>query len=404
MDVGTVFRGPGMGVPMNSKSEVVERLKGPLVICDSTLSAGEQAAGVVFSNIEKYRIAQHLDAAGVPQIEVGMPALGSEERTAVRHIAHMGLNASIMSSNRADTADIDASLECGVDSVSISIATSELQMTNLLGKDGNWVLDKIYEATSYAAQHDLYISCVAEDASRADLGFLIEFAKNAKDAGADRFCYCDSIGVEDPFTCNERIRMIKQISGMDVEILARNDFGLAAANTLAAVRGGARFAKVTALGIGQRAGCAPLEEVVMAAKHISAMDTGVDPSKLRIVAEAVSQASGIGIWPSKPIVGSKCFSQETGIINDPTVTEPYDPSEVGAERQLVIGKHSVRNTIVAAMAEMGIEIGRNDAETLLVMVRKASAQMHRSISPSELYLLYEDMMSGNNTFDDMPMQ
>lgn len=385
---------------MKTKSEVVERLNAPLCICDSTLGAGEQAAGVVFSNIEKYRIAQHLDAAGVPQIEVGMPMMGAEEKTAVRHIARMGLSASVMSSNRADIADINASLECDVDSVSISLPTSQIQIANLLQKDTNWVLDKVYETASYAAQHGLYICCVAEDASRADLGFLIEYAKAAKDAGADRFGYADSIGVEDPFTCNERIRMLKQISGMDVEIITRNDFGMATANTVAAVKAGARFARVTAMGIGQRAGCAPLEEVAMAAKHVLNMETGIDTAKLRPVAETVSAASGIAIWPSKPIIGSKCFAQETGIINNPSVTEPYDPAEIGTERSLVIGKHSVRNTIVAAMDEMGIEISRNDAENLLALVRKASSQMHRSLAPSELFLLYEDMMSGNNTFDD----
>ena len=365
---------------------------------------GEQAAGVVFSNIEKYRIAQHLDNAGVPQLEVGNPMVGPEEKTAVKHIAHMGLSASVMSTNRADIADINASLECDVDAVSISLPTSQLQMAEILGKDSNWVLDKVFEAASYAAQHGLYICCVAEDASRADLGFLIEYAKAAKDAGADRFGYADSIGVEDPFTCNERIRMLKQITGMDVEIITRNDFGMATANTVAAVKAGARFARVTAMGIGPRAGCAPLEEVVMASKHVLGMDTGVDTAKLRPVAESVSVASGISIWPSKPIIGSKCFAQETGFVNNPAVTEPYDPAEVGTERSLVIGKHSVRNTIVAAMSDMGIEISRNDAENLLVLVRKASSQMHRCLNQSELFLLYEDMMSGNNTFDDVPAQ
>ncbi len=387
---------------MKTKNEVIERLQAPLCICDSTLGAGEQAAGAVFSNIERYRIAQLLDEAGVPQIEAGMPMYGQDEKVAVKHIARMGLEASIMANNRADIADINASLECDVDAVTIALNASDLQMENLLGKDRQWVLDKIYEATSYAAEHGLYISCVAEDAARADLGFLIDFAKEAKAAGADRFGYSDSIGVEDPFTCNERIRMLRQIAGIDVEIIARNDFGMATANTIAAVKAGAKFARVTAMGIGQRAGCAPLEEVVMASKHLLSMDSGVDTTKLRLVAEAVSTASNIAIWPSKPVIGSKCFAQETGIVNNHSVTEPYDPSEVGMERSLVIGKHSVRNTVVAAMAQMGIEISRNDAENLLPLVRKASSQMHRSLTDRELFLLYEDLMSGNNTFDDAP--
>lgn len=144
----------------------------------------------------------------------------------------------------------------------------------------------------------------------------------------------------------------------------------------------------------------PLEETVMAAKHMLNIDTGVDTTKLRAVAESVSAASGFQIWPTKPVIGAKCFAQEAGILNIPECTEPFDPTEVGMERTLVIGKHSVRNTVVAAMSEMGIELSRDEAEQLLGMVRKATAMMHRSLSEKELFQLYEDMMSGNNTFDD----
>ncbi len=387
---------------MKSKEEVVSCLSAPLCVCDSTLGSGEQAAGAVFSNIEKYRIAQLLDDAGVPQIEAGNPALGPEERKSVRHIARMGLKASVMSWNRADLGDINASIDCDVDSVTIALSASKLYMDNVYQKDAQWVLDKVYEAASYAAEHGLYIAAVAEDASRSDLGFLIDFAKVAKEAGADRFGYSDTYGVDDPFNCNEKIKMIRQISGIDVEIITHNDFGMATANTLAAVKSGAKFARTTAMGLGPRAGCAPLEEVVMTSRHMLGMDTGIDPTKLRAVADSVSAASGFQIWPTKPFIGGKCFAQETGILNNPECTEPYDPAEVGMERSIVIGKHSVRNTVVAAMAAMGIELSRNEAEQLVVMVRKAATMMHRSLSDRELFLLYEDMMSGNNTFDDDP--
>ena len=175
---------------------------------------------------------------------------------------------------------------------------------------------------------------------------------------------------------------------------------MATANTLAAVKAGAKFVRTTAMGLGPRAGCAPLEETAMTAKHMLSVDTGIDTTKLRTVAESVSTASGFQIWPTKPVIGAKCFAQETGILNIPECTEPYDPAEVGMERTLVIGKHSVRNTVVAAMSEMGIELSRDEAEQLLGMVRKAASMMHRCLSERELFQLYEDMMSGNNTFDD----
>ncbi|MDY5678726.1 MAG: homoaconitate hydratase, partial [Candidatus Methanomethylophilaceae archaeon] len=295
---------------MKSKNEVNEIVNRPLCICDSTLLDGEKAAGVVFSNIEKYRIAQLLDEAGVPQIVAGNPSLGAEEKMAVKHIARMGLGASIMSWNRADINDINRSIECDVDAVCISMPSSDNLIQNKLGKDHAWVADKVYEAASYAAEHGLYISVVAEDTPNANLAFLIDFAKAAVDAGADRVGYQDIIGKEDPFTCYERIKTLRQIMPVDIEIITRNDFGLATANTLAALKAGARFANVTSMGIGERAGCAPLEEVALAARHILNMEAGIDGTKFREIADAVSLATGRAISPSKPVIGSNVFVQE----------------------------------------------------------------------------------------------
>lgn len=385
---------------MKTYAEVVERLDRKLTIVDSTLGEGEKAAGAVFSNIEKYRIAQSLSDAGVPQIIVGNPALGPEDRTAVRHIARMGLGSSIMTLNRAEISDIEASLDCDVDAVQISIPSTALQLQALYNKDIEWALNKAYESVDFAKEHGLYVSLIAQDASRADLSDIIEFAKTAKDGRADRFGYADTIGVEDPFTTNDRIDMIRKISGMDIEIVSRNDYGMATANTLAAIKAGARFAQVTSLGIGPRAGCAALEEVALAAKQVLGIDTGIDLTRLRTIGESVSSASGIAIWPTKPVIGSKVYAQEAGFIGNFSVTEPYDPAIVGMERQNIIGRHSVRNTVSEALKTMNVEIGIEDAENLLGLVRRATAQMHRSLTPSELYLLYEDMMSGIDTFDD----
>lgn len=383
---------------MNDKNEVVERLKAPLNVCDSTLKAGEQAAGTIFSNIEKYRIAQMLSSAGVPQIEVGIPSSSEEERKAIKHIANMGLNSSIMASGR-DTKDIDVCVECGVDSISINLPSSDA-LINAFGKDREWILNKVYESASHAAEHGLYISCVAEDASKADIGFLIDFAKTAKDAGADRFGYEDTLSADDPFSCSERIKMINQIGRIDMEIISNNDFGMATANAIAAVKSGAKFVRTTSLGIGQRAGCASLEEVVMAAKHILKTDSGIDCTKLRDIAECVSKASGITISQNSPIIGSNCFAKESGFLNNPAITEPYDPAEVGASTRAILGKHAVRNAILMSFSGTSVKITPEDAERLAPIVRKAAYQMHRSLSTSELLLLYEDMMSDNPMLDD----
>jgi homocitrate synthase NifV len=390
---------------MRNKEDITQALSGRLNVCDTTLRDGEQTAGIVFSNLEKYKIAQMLDRAGVQQIEAGIPTMGTDEKMAVRHIAHMGLNASILGWNRADINDINTSIDCGVDSVAISMSASDIHIDHKLKKDRQWVLDKIYEAVSYAKDHGFYISCNGEDSTRADIDFLIEFVKTAKEAGADRFRYCDTIGREQPFSTYERIRRIISETGMDVEMHMHDDFGMATANCIAGIHAGARFASTTVMGIGERSGNSPLEEVVMSSKHLFGIDSGIDTKQLRDLSIFVSKASGRPIEVAKPFLGSNCFAHEAGIhadgiIKDAINYEPYDPEEVGLERKLVIGKHSGRNTLITVLAEMGVNIDKDMASALLDMVRRASVQMHRSISHEELFSLYEDMQKKTNIFDD----
>ncbi len=374
-------------------------------ICDTTLRDGEQTAGIVFANIEKYRIAQMLDDAGVPQIECGIPAMGGDEKVAVKHIARMGLNASILAWNRATVADVTTSLDCDVDSVALSMSASDIHIEHKLRKSREWVLQQVSESVQLAADHGLYISCNAEDASRADLMFLIEFARTAKEAGANRLRYCDTIGREDPFTVFERISTIVKVVGIDVEMHTHNDFGMANANTVAGIKAGAKFASTTVMGIGERSGNAALEEVVMTCHHLLNKQTGVDPHKLRPLAQFVSTAANRPIYVSKPFLGDNCFAHEAGIhadgiIKDAHNYEPYDPEEVGLTRSIVIGKHSGTKTLITDLAKRNIELPREDAEKLLVMVRKASVFLHRHLTSDELYFLYQDMVNGKDTFDD----
>ncbi|MDR2846507.1 MAG: homocitrate synthase [Candidatus Methanoplasma sp.] len=391
---------------MKTKNEVHSILdEYDVCVCDTTLRDGEQTAGIVFSNVEKYRIAQLLDEAGVRQIEAGIPTMGADEKKAVRHIAHMKLNASVLGWNRANVEDIDTSIDCDVDSVAISMSASDIHIEHKLKKSRAWVLEQITKSVEHAKDHGLYISCNAEDASRADLGFLIEFAKTAKAAGADRLRYCDTIGREDPFTCADRVKKIIDTVKIDVEMHTHDDFGMATANCMAGVVAGARFMSTTVLGIGERAGNAPLEETVMACKHLFNKTTGIDPLKLKPLAEFVAVASGRPIAVSKPFLGSNCFAHEAGIhadgiIKDAKNYEPYDPEEVGLERRIVIGKHSGRNTIVTDLHNQGIDITDQEAIDLLDRVRKIAVKLHRSISSEELFLLYRDMKAGEDPFDD----
>src|SRR5512133_1386470 len=177
---------------MKDKESALAKLaKRKLIICDTTLRDGEQAAGIVFANLEKLRVAKLLDEIGVQQIESGIPAMGGDEKKAIKKITKLGLNASILGWNRANKEDIAHSIDCDVDSVAISMSSSDIHIEHKLMKSRQWVLDKIVEGVEYAKSHGMYISVNAEDASRADPDFMLQFARTAKEAGADRVRYCD---------------------------------------------------------------------------------------------------------------------------------------------------------------------------------------------------------------------
>ena len=185
---------PNNGLKDFDIKEVLPKIH-KVMIDDTTLRDGEQTAGVVFANEEKIRIAKLLDAVGVRQIEAGVPAMGGDEKATIKKIAGLGLNASVLGWNRAVLKDIQHSIDCGVDAVAISVAVSDIHIKNKLKKDRQWVLDSISKAVDFAKKNNLYVSVNAEDASRAELDFLIEFGLNAKEAGADRLRFCDTIGL-----------------------------------------------------------------------------------------------------------------------------------------------------------------------------------------------------------------
>jgi homocitrate synthase NifV len=385
---------------MKDKSKVLAKLSQyPLVICDTTLRDGEQAAGIVFANLEKLRIAKLLDEIGVQQIEAGIPAMGGDEKKAIKMIAGLGLNASILGWNRANPEDIAHSIDCDVDSVAISMSSSDIHIQHKLMKTREWVIDKLVTSIEYARDHGLYISANAEDASRADKDFIIQFAKAAKDAGADRFRYCDTIGMCEPRKTYDDIKRIITEAKIDVEMHTHNDFGMATANAMAGVQAGAKFVSTTVMGIGERTGNTPLEEVAMAARHIYKMDVDFNTTRFREVAEYVARASARNIPPWKPIVGDNCFAHEAGIHTDGVIKylsnyEPYTPEEVGLQRKIIIGKHSGRHTIKQILANKGFEIDDDAAGAILEQVRANSVALKRSLSENELVYIYQDYQSG----------
>jgi homocitrate synthase NifV len=365
-----------------------------IYICDTTLRDGEQAAGVVFTAEEKVTIAQMLDHAGVYEIEAGTPAMGREEQEAVRRVLGLGLNARVSAWNRAVVSDIDASIDCGARAVSVSLPVSDLHIKHKLRRDRVWVLSQLRQAVSYAKDKGLYVCAGAEDASRADEGFLAEFGGVAQSCGADRLRFADTVGILDPFSAYEKVQRLVKAVSLPVEVHAHNDFGLATANALAGLRAGAGYVSTTVLGLGERAGNAALEEVAMAAKHISGFDSGIDVSRLVRLCTYVAKVSGRPIPPGKPIVGGRIFHHESGIHADgvlkwPGSYEAYPPEEVGLVREIAIGKHSGRSALVHRFKRMGIDLREEDAGEVLMEVRCISVGLKRELSDDELLRLYK---------------
>jgi homocitrate synthase NifV len=369
-------------------------------IDDTTLRDGEQTAGVVFANKEKVRIAKLLDEIGIDQIEAGIPAMGGDERDVIEEIAHLGLRSSVLGWTRANTRDIRTTIDTGVDALAISLATSDIHIETKLQKDRAWVLDTIRESVAFAkdANPDIYVSVNAEDASRTELGFLIEYAKVAKDEGADRLRFCDTIGLMEPFRTFQVIKTLREETGLEIEMHTHNDFGMAVANAIAGIHGGATWVNVTVGGLGERAGNAALEEVVMALKYVEGFEQiQFDTKRFRELGEYVAQAAGrtIPVW--KSIIGTNMFAHESGIhadgvIKNPRTYEVFAPEEVGLSRQIVIGKHSGSKAILLKFDEYGIDLTHDQANELLPLVRTMSIELKRSLYDKELLYIYTDYL------------
>jgi homocitrate synthase NifV len=368
-----------------------------VVIDDTTLRDGEQTAGVVFAKAEKMRIARVLSDMGVQQIEAGIPAMGGDELEAVQAIVDMKLKASIIAWNRAVVGDVRMSLKTGVDAVAVSISASDIHIKTKLQKDREWVLDSVRRSVDFAKSHDLYVSVNAEDASRADPAFLLEFARSAKEVGADRLRYCDTLGVLEPFRTYEAIKRLIEDTGLDIEMHTHNDFGMATANALAGIRAGAKFVNTTVGGLGERTGNAALEEVVMALKYVEGVDLDFPTERFRELAEYVAQAAGRVVPGWKPVVGDRVFFHESGIhadgvLKNPRNYEPYTPEEVGLTRQLVVGKHSGTHTIFYKFQEFGIKLSDEEASLILEHCRALAVQLKRALFDKELMYIYNDLI------------
>ena len=358
-------------------------------INDTTLRDGEQAAGVAFTLAEKTAIASLLDSMGVQEIEVGIPAMGKTEQETITAIGYLGLKADLIGWNRAVLSDITASLSCGLKRVHISIPVSQIQIEVKFQGQTQKMLKQLRDTISFAKDNGLFVALGGEDSSRADANFLLEVIQAAQEWGISRFRFCDTVGILDPFTTYQKVYHLVQFLSIPVEMHTHNDFGLATANSLAGIKAGATSVNTTVNGLGERAGNAALEEIVMALKQIYGIKLGIDTSRLKELSHLVVQASGGNLPPWKAIVGENAFAHESGIhtagmLKNPLTYEPFAPEIVGGQRRLLAGKHSGRHLLEEILASQGIFLAQEELRSLLETVRHFSTQVKRSLTSEEL--------------------
>lgn len=259
---------------------------------DTTLRDGEQSPGIAFTVAEKVQIASLLDRLGVYEIEAGIPIMGKLEKDAIYQILANNLESRVTTWNRATLKDVQASLDCGARNLHISAPVSDIHIKYKFNRSRHWVLDNLQRVIDYARASDCTVSIGAEDASRADMNFLISFASMAQKEGAIRLRFADTLGVLDPFTTREKVARIIQETGIEVEMHAHNDFGMATANALAARLAGAKYLSTTILGLGERAGNTSYEEIVRVLQKVKGFKINPSNHILQELTQYVAFAAG----------------------------------------------------------------------------------------------------------------
>ncbi len=370
-----------------------------ILVCDTTLRDGEQTCGVAFQVEEKVKIAQLLDEMGVDVIDAGFPASSQADQDAVRGIAALGLRARVVAFCRPNRTEIDLARACGANAIYTFVPTSDVHMRVKFGGTDSAVRERLKaemaDGIKYAKGLGMYVGCGSEDATRTPYDYLEEVLVLAQESGADLVGVADTVGSTTPDDFRTLISRLRSQIGVTLSLHCHNDFGLATANTVAGILGGADEVQCTVNGIGERAGNASLEEVTVALTQLYGFETNVDLSRLKPMSDLIAGLSGIEVSPMKPIVGGNAFSHESGlhvssVMKDSTAYEPLRPELVGHTRRIVMGKHSGKGIIAHVLDAHGLAYDDEVLAAVLLDVKAASVLTKSSVTEAQVIEIHRE--------------
>lgn len=345
-------------------------------VLDTTLRDGEQTPGVSLSVEQKVMIAEALDSLGVDIIEAGTAIASEGDFQAIKEISQRGLKAEICSFGRIRKEDIDAAADADADSIFMVAPSSDIHINaKFPGKSREFVIEESVKAIDYAKERGLIVEFGAEDSSRADLNFVLELFRRAEECKVERITFTDTVGVLSPERMEEIVKRIKAEIKLPLAIHCHDDFGLATANTVFGIKAGADEFHGTINGLGERAGNAAIEEVVIALEYLYGIKTKINKEKIYNTSKLVERLTRVVVPPNKPIVGENAFAHESGIhtsalLRDAKSYEPISPEIVGRRRVIVLGKHAGRASVEAIMNELGYRATPEQLKEILARIKE----------------------------------
>ena len=370
------------------------RIGGRVGLYDTTLRDGEQTVGVVLEPEQKLEIARLLDALGVDRIEAGFPRVSNDDWRAVELISAAGLDAEIWGFSRAVAADVEALVELGVSASVIESPISDRKL-EALGVSRTTMLERIAKAVSFASGHGITVAFFGVDSTRAEPDFYEQVYKTAVEAGAKEVVAVDTLGIASPEAVAELVeRTVEWLPGIPVHFHGHDDFGLATASAVAAVRAGASWIQGTINGMGERAGNASLGVIALTLRALYGVESNLRLERIREVSERVRELSGYQLDPWKPVTGDTLFRRESGAVaaqfHDPQAIEPYSSQLVGAQRGIVLGKKSGVDSIRIKVEELGLDVPAERHADLLAAVKKLGAEKRGLVTDDEFRELARD--------------